>query len=218
MRQWQIASNKLPILLSENCLDYKRWKKYAKRPPDNSNIVRLLEHECERVDSVFRKHYRRCVRTKRSCLCQSNSVCKEDILLFAELNRNTLYKICKRLDKRVSPKPMTIDWLVRVRKELKFKFICGVEATTLNMTFPTKCPVCFDDVNEVVISKCGHILCVTCLESMYEMNGVKGTYHNIISCKDSEKARRCPSCRTYRPFDKMLFWPKNRIDEGMIIH
>ncbi len=202
LRTWSTISNNLPVTLQNACISYKKWKKYSKNPPNN--IINLLELECKKVDQIFKKYYHNLYYP----LCFSKQQSKEDIQQFADLNKTCIYKICKRLDKRIIPCPSTIEWLTKIKNSFKFAFLGGIEVTSLTITIPSECPICLEEVEKIIISKCGHYVCFDCLIKMYELNGVKGEMHNLIHYGDYCRKLNCPICRIQRPFSSCKIWPQ----------
>jgi len=202
LRTWLSISGNLPLILQNSCISYKKWKKYTKNPPNN--ILKLLELECKQVDHTFKKLYHNLFYPS----CFSKSFDKEDIKQFAELNKTCIYKICKRLDKRIEPCPCTLSWLKLVKNNFKYSFLGGMEMTSLNIIIPTECEICLNQVNRIIIAKCGHYVCFDCFVRMYDLSGVKGEIHNLILYGDYWRKINCPFCRIQRPFSTCKVWPR----------
>lgn len=202
LRTWLSVTQKLPFTLQNSCISYKKWKKYTKAPP--SNILKLLELECKQVDHTFKKIYNNFNHPS----CFSKSYSKEDINQFVNINKTCIYKICKRLDKRIKPCPFTLVWLTKIKNNFKYSFLGGMDITSLNITIPTECQICFENVNKVIIAKCGHYMCFDCFVKMYDLNGVKGEVHNLILYGDYWRMIKCPFCRINRPFSTCKVWPR----------
>lgn len=236
-RTWTSLHSQLPRDLQSSCIDYKKWKKAIKRlqqeqeqQSDGSrDLLRLLEAECAEVSRVFVGSAKRRRRTTKAgddqpllqkCLprCLPRCLDPESVRMYAELNRTCLYKICKKLDKKASPAPRALEWMARAGRELRFAFMGGKELTSLRMSLPTECPVCLEERDEVAISRCGHVVCIACLEIMYDMRGRKGTFHNLIDARDGSRSTTCPLCRKARPFSSVLFWPEAVADQYRIQH
>lgn len=212
MRTWLELFLELPDGMRETCISYKKWKKIAKKG-DVVDIIPQLERECNRVERLFMRGLQ-----QSSCICSRIQYQQKDILKYAQMNDRCLYKVCKRLDKRMTPAPGAQAWLRKTKTDLKYKFMGSSELTTLSLNMPVECGVCMDNVECVAIAKCGHYLCIECLEHMYHMNGRKGTYRNLIMYDDFVKNKTCPFCRVKRPFERVVFWPPNKVDEKELMH
>ena len=203
LRTWIAITNNLPITLKNSCISYKKWKKYTKNPPNN--IVNLLAIECKKVDIIFKKYYNHLYHPT----CFSKYESKEDIKQFANLNKICLYKICKRLDKRIKPCPNILTWLINIKNNFKYSFLGGIEITSLNIKLPLECQICFNDVEKVIIAKCGHYMCFDCLIKIYDLNGLKGKIHNLIFYGNYYRSINCPFCRISKPFSRCKVWSRN---------
>jgi hypothetical protein len=193
MHKWLSIHESLPYQLQKHCIQYKKWKKYTKSPP--KNIIKSLEHECKLVDRIFHKIYHDYNHPIFFCRV---TYTREDIQKFVELNKTCIYKICKRLDKKIQSN--TKKWLLDVKQNLRFKFLGGTEITSLNIKFPTECPICFESVNRIIIARCGHYLCFDCMENLYHLHGQNGKVYNLIYNADYNNTVNCPFCRISYPF------------------
>lgn len=212
MRTWLELFLELPERMRETCISYKKWKKVAKNG-DVVDIIPQLERECKRVEKNFMRGL-----SESGCIWGGMKCAKVDLLSYAQMNDKCLYKVCKRLDKRMVPAPGAQAWLRKTKSDLKYKFMGSCELTSLAITLPVECGVCMEDVDCVAIAKCGHYLCKDCLANMYNMNGRKGTYQNLIMYDDYVSNKKCPFCRVRRPFERVQFWPPNIVDEKLLLH
>lgn len=204
LKTWNTIYDGLPRILQKGCISYKFWKKYSKSDA-NIDVLTKLAKECKRIDNLFVRHFKRLNRINvlYSCLF-NNVVTREHLYSFVELNKTCTYKICKRLDKRIQPCPNAKVWLSTSMKDLKFKFMGGKETTALRLTLPDECPICLESSSSIAIAKCGHYVCIQCLEKMYNMKNRNGTYINLIDYEDERFQSKCPCCRTVKPFSKVL--------------
>lgn len=234
-RTWEALRLELPPFLQRSCLQYTQWKETIKAFVGPADVLlQQLEDDCERVSRAFtalarRRHRRRLLPRLLSaagwcpCVAAVDRPCRAEDhnnKAFAELNRTSLYKICKKIDKRLRPSPRALEWMATRSRELRYPFLQGSELTSLVLTLPTDCPVCLDACDKIAISRCGHVLCLECLEDMYDMRGRKGTYHNLISAREraSDRAITCPLCRKARPFSSMMFWPRTFPEQHRLVH
>ena len=147
----------LPLSLQQASISYKKWKKHTKNGSCN-DIVKELEKDCKRTDETFKKVYS--AISKGSCFFTYFS--KDDIKLFVDLNKTSIYKVCKRIDKKISPAPDARSWLQNSMKSHMYQFMGGWRITSLSINLPVECPLCMDGSERVAISKCGHFMCTQC--------------------------------------------------------
>lgn len=210
-RTWLREKGLLPTLLQNVCIDYKRWKKVKNLGLDV--ITRHLLHDMKAVDDalVHPKRDRYCIFSLGYCRkpAAGDEITKMDRYKFACLNKTCVYKICKRLDKRFQLGLM--EWLVKIRKEFVFMggfYIKRMECELFGCH--EECPICMDGNKTMVITECGHAICIECLEEMYKIKGKKGILRHIIAAYDVEYRSHCPICRTYSPYSRIdgkHIWP-----------
>lgn len=103
--------NKYDLNIQKHCIKYKKWKKYIKYNKDY--IIHTwkskLDYECKYIDKLFYK----------SCFNNYN-LSKNILNELSFINTNTLYKICKKLDKNL--KVGSMDYLNKIIKSKKYKF------------------------------------------------------------------------------------------------
>jgi hypothetical protein len=217
---WKKSLESLPIQLRASCIPYKTWKKLSKGKTKNEKeLLELLHRQCKTTSDtfrrfakmIFRKHtflgffYRRTMRP---------DVSADELLMYAKLNKTTLYKICKRLDKRSHVKIFQ-SWLNT--NYHNYSFNNGVYLTRLNIMTnncaTTECPIClmeFDDETPRIITQCGHIMCNECLSNLFHLKGRRGILNNLIAVTDIEEHIQCPVCRHEHPCIGMSsanIWP-----------
>ena len=105
--------SKYEISIRKISFDYKKWKKLIKYDSEfiATNWKKRLNYDCKRIDAFL--------FTKYPCLCNYNI----DPYINKELcyiNMNTLYKICKKLDKKLKINAM--DYYNHILKKNKYKF------------------------------------------------------------------------------------------------
>lgn len=97
--------------IKKQCLQYKKWKKEIKY--NKEYIIRkwksILIKECNSVDKMFYK----------SCFNNFN-LPKITLNHLSFININTLYKICKKLHKKL--KVDSMEFLNEIIKSRKYKF------------------------------------------------------------------------------------------------
>lgn len=166
-------------------LSYNDWKQRCKEP---TTLVKLnwclyLTRECEKLDS-------RIFKQPRAFFCSSNSQCLSDDekLKICDLNKKTLYKICKKVDKLIVQKgDGAMKWYTKMCSMHRFKFLGGPELGRLRIRQQNgadhECPICFDSLTiecDPVVVECGHAFCAGCAAKMWRGNA---------------KGAACPICR-----------------------
>lgn len=129
----------------------------------------------------------------------------EHLLRLKTINRQSLYKICKRFDKKSGMENVYTLWFQTIAKK-KYDFLKidmahrFLEWRVYNQK--DACPICLEeDYNEFVIQKCGHVMCTDCIKQLAgsrrdQTTGVRGTLHNIIRNLQYHHVCHCPICRT----------------------
>lgn len=213
--------SQLPDSLKSRCIDYKLWKKSTKSSVlfDDFIIVELYT-TCKRVDKVFQRIFSdlhdkislsKCIAWISFC-SEKEKYTVEELLIFAQINKTTVYKICKRIDKRINrrgDKGNALSWLCDMKMQHKFQFMGGAKLTVLEMTAnsttPIECPICLENVDQVVVSHCGHYMCLECVFSLCKIqNRYTGYLYNILSFRDKTI---CPMCRAWNPFENFMVIP-----------
>jgi hypothetical protein len=86
----------------------------------------------------------------------------------------------------------------------------------IGKTICNECPVCLnDEVNVCVITKCGHILCVDCVESIHNIGDINGTLNNRIL---NVSSKPCPMCRYAKPFNDIYIYDSTSGNVGADIY
>lgn len=95
--------------IQKHCFQYKKWKKYIKYKKEyiSKKWKSKLIKECKYIDELF----------YTSCF---NNISQSILNQIAFINTNTLYKICKKLDKNL--KLGAMEFLNEVIKSRKYKF------------------------------------------------------------------------------------------------
>ena len=196
---WLNKVKELPKTLQKECLNYKIWKKRT----SNSDLSELLEIECKHIDKIF--HQKQDIL---SCFSYKNT--KLDLYNYAMINKLSLYKIIKRLDKRF--KINLRQWYNNNKQN--YAFCGGHELTRLQLElfgYKDECPICFDKPKTVIILDCGHILCHNCVKNIYN---IKELSAGIISYSmyHSHHIPKCPICRLSLPIKSLK---KNQIFDNV---
>lgn len=195
-RQWLENISTLPPVLQELSINYKVWKKEKEFTDANKQ---KLDSICRNIDRVL--------LNKQSCFC-SSKFSKKELLDFIEINKMTLYKLCKRIDKRCHSDMIT--WY----RTCQYKFCKSQTINKLKLQLSmrkgvmSECYVCLDNKSHFVILSCGHYLCDTCYLRLCDIYKLRGTTKNILSFVMFYMPRRvsCPFCRNVQilGYEKMI--------------
>jgi hypothetical protein len=182
---WIQKLEELPIGLQTECIDYKKWKKIK----SSYNLEILLNNECIHVDKIFNNK-------KNIINCYSKNFSKKELYNYAILNKKCLYKLIKRLNKRLK---CNLNSLLN-----KYDFCCGYKLKKLELNifgYNDDCPICLEKPSQIIIMDCGHVICVDCVKKLYNIDQLKGTLQNLISYSIyyNKKIPKCPECRYLHP-------------------
>ena len=121
-RVWRERIDKIPHRLAKLSINYKNWKKLSKSGGLSSNsfdALGILKKKCKKIDDIF---IYECKKTLSNHCFYCNNYSVMDLIDFADINKKTLYKICKRLDKRNGDSG-AMKWLNQYGR--RFKFVEG---------------------------------------------------------------------------------------------
>lgn len=184
---WQDQVKTLPVDLQKECIDYKAWKKVKQI---NNSIYSDLDAICNHIEKVFIKY---------------DNHNKSSLYKFANINRQTLYKLSKRLDKHFGLN--VVNWYRNNKQKYKF---CGSGYKLKRLEFEIngcgECPICMEDASPetnriMIISDCGHIICLDCFKRLYHVDKLKGEIFNLVSFSAhiNHYVPNCPICRELMP-------------------
>jgi len=233
---WRHTMATMPTHLRDACLDYKKFKKLSKEPTTSVPIIKaILDGDLHRTTHIFQTHLSGlqsrspptpstflCSLFKKPCVTIATdsfpptSISPNELYRFATFNTTTLYKICKRLDKRHQSTLFT-QWYRKAINDKAIAFVnknvqsyLAIHASSSNASSlpPEECPICFEDpTKDGLILDCGHILCTRCVLSMLGVSHrTKGTLHNLISHGTFYNPTRakCPICRDPHAFTRYM--------------
>jgi hypothetical protein len=130
-----------------------------------------------------------------------------DVLKFAQVNAQTVYKICKRLTKRCKS-DAAVKWLIQVRTNHVYSFMGGNTTTHLQLKLSghAECPICMEDIHpdkdhKMLVFGCGHFGCLNCVLRYAGVNDMKGTWFNLLACANKKD---CPVCRDNMAFNNAI--------------
>lgn len=206
-KSWKFQSEELPVQLASRCINYKVWKKLVKTVRDHDSLLHKLKSECKAVDKVM------LTRQTSGVVCSLVRLSAQDIHNFAALNKQTLYKICKKLDKQLGTNKFMQWYATR-----PFAFLGGSQFTRLQLDATQhvdECPVCYDIPNTVIILDCGHYLCIECFKDWFRIRGQRGMLWNVVMAVEekTKEKKRCPMCSKRNPclhLSAKNLWPFRR--------
>lgn len=222
---WKYRLSNMPKELHDSCLDYKKYKRATKTPSliECQTILNLLMKDAQQTDFVF-KQYRlqRQYAWAIQFFCMSSAIVKPlksspELLDFAYLNTQCLFKICKRLDKRLHTNTF-LKWLGDARKNRLFTFTNHMQHICMQIESQhppslQECPICLESLcpspknSTIIVLACGHVVCKDCIMSLLGVASSKGTTYNRIAYGCHLKASRCPICRDSYAFTKYKEYP-----------
>uniref|UniRef100_A0A6C0CTI3 RING-type domain-containing protein n=1 Tax=viral metagenome TaxID=1070528 RepID=A0A6C0CTI3_9ZZZZ len=202
--------------LRQSILPYRYWKKYIKIHKDILNpneIVATLDQQCKEAEQQFiqelyinlyhPKSFFKCCSLKPRVYPYDIS---HELIQFSEINRLTLYKICKKLQKNGASN------LLQYYSNANYKFIASHELQYLKMKKqnPKECPICFEEnANPYIILDCEHYMCLSCVLKMTNTETINATIYNKLYI-GLERLKQCPFCRKAQPLtniSKYHFYP-----------
>jgi hypothetical protein len=150
---------------------------------------------------------------------------------FVSLNRKTVYKVAKRIDKVMmrnasascsspdaSTLPISITRWYKTHAVKKYSFLANdsqwklLELRADIEGAKDTCPICLgDDYDRCLITRCGHVFCESCVYDMVHTKYINGTLNNLLKSYEFSTALRCPMCRQTNPFlNNVEFICKNK--------
>jgi hypothetical protein len=204
----------LPLVLRKECISYKLWKKYCKNitlTGEKDVVTRgleLLDKQCSIVDKHFKQEYNKVYQTPlyympflRCGLVHTFSPL--DVLKYAEINSQTVYKVCKRLMKSSGCNDSS-KWLINTRASHKYTFMGSYNTTHLQVKLQghAQCPICLEDIcledtshdndHKLLVFGCGHYGCMSCVLHYAGVDDKKGMWYNLLA---NARKKDCPICR-----------------------
>lgn len=213
-KEWSLLRRSLPDGCRSNLIDYINWKEKTRQYDDG--FLSEIELECDNIDKFYSTCVRRLMKNKNGNTELGKEYTADNVDDLITINKKTLYKLCKRFDKKSGLDKVFSFWFQNIAKN-KYKFL----KTDLyqkyidwkvNKTKET-CPICLEkDYDTFVIQKCGHIICTPCISTMASScrrnqnqgNALKGTTHNIIKNFQFYNICACPLCRTKKALSEFI--------------
>lgn len=204
----------LPSTLRDHSISYKKWKKYCKQSNDCRSALKVLEEQCDYIDKVFKEHYAKCFHTPLYLIpfihCGIVHILRpNDILKYAQVNSQTVYKVCKKLMKTYDS-TIPIEWLTNTRTTHKYTFMGSYNTTHLQVKLEghVECPICLEDIpinknhkNCLIVFGCGHYGCIDCVLHYAGVDDMKGMWFNLLA---NSRIKKCPVCRYNSAFKNSI--------------
>lgn len=178
-------------------ISYDKWKQRIKEGHIHFklNWKLKLEAECTRIDErLFGMGF------IDKCLVMHTKPSNAEKIKASDLNKRTLYKICKKLDKKLLKGRDAMNWYKCAISERRYMFLGSAELCRIKLALGEvqDCPVCFERVTtkNCAITRCCHIFCVDCAEKMWNLSdyfGFKSINRKMAAA--SQYGATCPLCR-----------------------
>lgn len=178
-------------------LSYDKWKKRIKCASVHFvlNWRLFLTKECIAIDqAIFSKH-QPCSSTWFGCMRQRSVLSNEQKVRLCEMNKRTLYKICKKIDKQALKSSAFVArlWYTNMMSNHVFKFLDSKELVEMKLKLgqiTADCPICFEPIQATssIVTRCGHIICGDCCSHMWGAS--------VSLAEASKKGMHCPLCRS----------------------
>lgn len=200
-KYWKDQITDLPLPLQKTSLSYKNWKKIE---PINENILIDLANQCEKASKTIIENINNDSKPYSIFQCKKRTFDIVHLYKYALLNKQTLYKICKRLDKKNNSSQYK-QWLREHFNDYAFNGGIYYKKMELeNNRFSSsaeECPVCLEKNNgktPFFITNCGHIICYPCTLSMYNITSIyRGRISVLINRRILYGSKQCcPVCRS----------------------
>lgn len=223
--------------LTHTCIPYKKWKKVIKYHTYPWSLEDL-EQQCQQVEHTFHTSMKMVQRRPRkiplTCLgcCVRHpsfyrvapSLTPHELIAFAEINAQAVYKVCKKLEKTKEISG-AMKFLESLRSSHKYSFMGSHRVTHLRLSDPNDpidrtCPICFEAFDATVpretiapsqiaiVLPCGHYQCFECFGRMTAYHRIPATFHNRMQF--IARSFRCPMCRMSAGeelVNQISFWP-----------
>ena len=180
-------------------ISYDKWKQRIKKGELHFKLNwRIkLEHECERIDNrLFNMGF------VDKYIVMHQPVDNKEKIKVCELNKKTLYKICKKLDKKLLKSHDAMQWYVNISRNKRYKFLGCSELCRIRLAMGEKaeCPICFETVclENSAITRCCHVFCTECAEKLWNLSkffGYKTQERKIMAA--GRYGEKCPLCRCF---------------------
>lgn len=163
-KEWKRAMAEYEIP-SKYVMSYDKWKRWIKYPTFSFlwNWKRNLYLQCDQIDeALFGNSHKPLV-----CISpRSNTKLHgKDLVRACEINRVTLYKTCKKIDKKLLHTSEAKNWYQHLLQTKRYQFLgCQELLRARLVTNACECPVCFENLcdSNVYINHCCHIVCKIC--------------------------------------------------------
>lgn len=188
--------------IQKHCIQYIKWKKAIMHNPDKikKDWKNMLYHDCRNVD-VFLFPLIDCNScfnfNKKDRILHDNKT----RLQLCEQNKTTLYKVCKKMEKRLNIP--ALKFYNDLLKNHVYDFTGSAQKTVLSLESNEEltCPTCNNESKDknYIIMRCGHTIHKSCAFKLWKIvpsgNVRKDRYH--LEKKSFEV--KCPCCNDSLP-------------------
>jgi hypothetical protein len=214
-KYWKTQIADLPQQLQQTSLSYKNWKKIE---GNDDNSLPILTKQCTIASKTIIEYIKNDSKPLSIFQCKRRTFNISQLYQYALLNKETLYKICKRLDKKNNSSQYK-RWLREHYND--FAFNSGIYYKKIeleNNRFSSsleECPICLEEINDKTpffITNCGHMICYPCTLLMFNITPkYRGRISVLINRRilyGSEQC--CPVCRSATFMNELKYinvWP-----------
>lgn len=166
-KEWKRSMSEYAIP-SIYVIPYDKWKKWIKHPTFSFlwNWKRNLYLQCDKIDEAL-------FGTPRVPLCTNPNdnitLQGEDMVRACAMNRTTLYKTCKKIDKKLLHTSEAKHWFKMLVESKRYQFLGCPELLRVKFSvYAYECPVCFEDLCDinVYMNPCEHMVCKPCAKKI----------------------------------------------------
>jgi hypothetical protein len=201
---WKEEIKKLPSELSKKSINYKKWKKICNEKKLNEEeIIKLLQLDIIEIENIFLENINKENNSFCCCFIKKKIYDDQTIYNFVSLNTKCLYKIIKKLDKKLNIHIRA--WYNEEINKYKFYNSYQIKRIEINLFgYNEECPICLEIPKQIFILNCGHCICITCFENIYKITNINGPIKNRINYSLYRNiykyCPKCPLCRRTAPF------------------
>lgn len=207
---WKNELSSMPMFLQDKVINYKKYKKVSKAT-DTETIKNMITNDIKNCESVYRHIHKRATSKHNTCFARP-PIDTQIVVRFAKLNKQCIYKLCKRIDKRNGVNVMTCFYN-QILMDPRLHMFSRKEQVLLDIGSAfetnTECPICLEQFHgDVLVLDCGHIVCLDCSLGVHGAKHTKGTVHNRIAhgAYLNRNASKCPVCQSKRAFQNFEFF------------
>ena len=182
--------------IQQHCIQYIKWKKDITHNPEKikKNWKKMLYSDCKNVDMyVFPLiNCNSCFNLNKKVVLNDNKT----RLQLCEQNQTTLYKICKKIQKRLNIP--ALKFYNDLLKAHIYDFTGSAQRTALSLETNDKidCLTCKNEQkdNKFIIMRCGHIIHKSCAFKLWNITPSDNTRKDRYHLEKKSFEVNCPYC------------------------